>query len=110
MKHIKLFENNSQKYFVYTIQNSDEDTVKVKLFDSAESCIKYTITFIHEYDKSHNENYDCKDMIDYDEVLDYWNGKYYNEPVDFNYEEYEVEKFELSEELELLKSGSKFNL
>ena len=110
MKHIKLFENNNQKYYVYTIQNYSTDTVKVKLFDTEESCIKYTIEFIHEYDMTHNDNYDCENIVNYDDILEYWNSNYYNAPVDFNYEEYEVETYKLSEKLELLYNGDKFNL
>lgn len=109
MKHIKLFENNNTQYYIYTVRNFDDDTLKTKLFDSEESCIKYTIQFIHEYDKSHNEHYECENIVNYEEILDYWNTKYYNQPIDFNYVERKVETFDLPGKLKIIYDGNKFN-
>lgn len=115
MKHLKLYENNKNYWlFIYIAVDGDFNSNYYKLFGDEESAKNYFISWINDeksdyiYSTKQRELTDDEKIVTYEEAYEYAEDELHSF---YNIIPIEVSgKFELSDELELIKKARKYNI
>ena len=114
MKHLKLFENNTNTFWIVAYTHDREDS-NLELYPDEESADNSVIMYVNSLVKQFadvDDGYDEEDLIlTLEDALDYYQEQFGEEGYSVEVQEITLnDKVELDEEIKILINKNKYNL